>query len=58
MNNTDKHISSLIQDLQKRGLSWIHAQMVTGLLESEIEKAYERGVNDGLKQVKPKNTRQ
>jgi hypothetical protein len=58
MNKTDKHISALIRDLQKRGLSWIHAQIVTGLLETEIEKAYQRGVNDGRRQVSREPTRQ
>ena len=52
MNQTADYITNILQKLQRDGLPWIYAQMVTALIESEIEKAYERGVNDGRKDAK------
>ena len=52
MNQTADYITNILQKLRHDGLPWIYAQMVTALIESEIEKAYERGVNDGRKDAK------
>lgn len=57
MNQTADHITAILQKLQKDGLPWIHAQMVTALIETEIEKAYLRGVNDGRKDAKRQHTK-
>ena len=49
MNQTADYITNILQKLRHDGLPWIYAQMVTALIETEIEKAYLRGVNDGRK---------